>query len=243
MRDDKPIQSPGGSDILRHQAQDRPIQFPTESPHATAIEDHFARIFGQPEQVFHEIVSDIVHIDVHIIPPRPERDCWTLFTTGMSALPMTVPPHLENHENLAFAELMLVLPPSWEVGNNADKWFWPLSWLKKLARLPHEYNTWLGPLHTIPNGDPAKPFAPETKLCCWTLLPPVEVSAQDCTITLADQRIVNIYCLHALHREEMALKLNKGVDALLEALDNAGVTEVLQIKRPPAVRTKLFGLF
>jgi hypothetical protein len=243
MSNDKPSRTPGGSNILRHQAQERDIEAPVETAATDEIEQHFARVFGEPESVFHEIVSDIVHIDVHIIPPRPERDHWTLFTTGMSALPMTLPEHIEDAEQRAFAELMLMLPASWQVGSKDDRWFWPLQWLKRLARLPHEYNTWLGPLHTIPNGDPPKPFSSETKLCCWMLLSPVGVEEADQRITLEDGRVVNIYCLLALHIEEVNLKLNKGPEALIEALDAAGVDEVLQIERRPAVRKKLFGLF
>ncbi|MBK9266166.1 MAG: suppressor of fused domain protein [Polyangiaceae bacterium] len=243
MSDDKPSRSPGGSDILRHEARAREFEPPAASTGTEEIEQHFARVFGEPQSVFHEIVSDIVHIDVHIIPPRPVRDHWTLFTTGMSDLPMNVPKHIEGAEQFAFAELMLMLPASWEVGSDVERWYWPLRWLKQLARLPHEYNTWLGALHTIPNGDPPKPFSPETNLCCWLLLPPVGVDEADQTITLKDGRVVNIYCLLALHREEVSLKLNKGGEALIEALDAAGVSEVLQIDRPPAVRKKLFGLF
>ncbi len=243
MSNDKLARSPGGSDILRHQPQERDIEAPVETAGTDEIEQHFARVFGEPENVFHELVSDMVHIDVHIIPPRPERNHWTLFTTGMSALPMTVPEHIEDAEQFAFAELMLTLPASWKVGNNDDRWFWPLQWLKRMARLPHEYNTWLGALHTIPNGDPPKPFSPETKLCCWMLLPPIGVEEADQRITLKDGRVVNIYCLLPLHIEEVNLKLNKGAEALIEALDAAGVDEVIEIKRPPAVRKKLFGLF
>ena len=34
--------------------------------------------------VFHELVSDIVHIDVNIIPPDNGRDYYVLWTSGMS---------------------------------------------------------------------------------------------------------------------------------------------------------------
>jgi hypothetical protein len=49
--------------------------------------------------------------------------------------------------------------------------------------------------------------------------------------------------MHAIHLEEMSLKLNQGGEALIEAMDRAGVKEILDVKRKPLVRKKLFGLF
>ena len=77
----------------------------------------------------------------------------------------------------------------------------------------------------------------------WLLLPPIDVPAEGRTIPLADGRTVNLYALHALHADEMTLKLDKGTDALLDAFDRAKVAEVLQPMRPSVARRKLFGLF
>lgn len=248
MSDDRTPRSPGGSNILRHQAKERPLEAPAFSAGLEEIEQHFARHFGEPATVFHEIVSDIVHLDVHVIAPSAARNHWTLFTTGMSDLPMTVP---EGLDEFRFAELMMQLPASWRIDALAvtpppadlERWYWPLRWLKQLARLPHTYQTWLGTCHTIPNGDPPSPFSPDTKLCGWMLLPPVSVEPEARTITLADGRVVHLYCLHAVYLEELSLKLNNGSDPLLDAFDRAGVNEVLQLDRKPVVRKKLFGLF
>ena len=45
--------------------------------------------------VFHEIVSDVVHIDLLHVPPRRERPFHTLVTCGMSVRPMNVPQDAE----------------------------------------------------------------------------------------------------------------------------------------------------
>jgi hypothetical protein len=60
---------------------------------------------------------------------------------------------------------------------------------------------------------------------------------------LSDGRRVHLYVLHALHLEELNLKLNRGTDALLDAFDRAHVPEVLDLQRPSSVRRKLFGIF
>jgi hypothetical protein len=247
VADDDEI-SPGGSAILRHRQSPRGWSPPQSLGGEDEIEAHFARYFGQAESVFHEIVSDLVHIDVHVVRPTEGRPWWTLFTTGMSAMPMTVP---EGAEPFAYGELVLLLPPEWRVdligvtppAADLERWYWPIRWLKTLARLPHEHQTWLGMGHTVPNGDPPQPFADNTKMCCWMLVPPVMVPEEARAATLSDGRVVNVYCLHGLYVEEVSLKLNQGAGALLDAFDAAGVTDVLRPDRPPAVRKKLFGLF
>jgi hypothetical protein len=240
--------SPGGSRILRYEEPQRDWQAAAPSANGEQIERHFATHFGEPSTVFHELVSDLVHLDVHIIRPRPERNWWTLFTTGMSDLPMTVP---EGAEHLQRAELILALPPEWKVEalqatpppEDLEQWYWPIRWLKQLARFPHEYKTWLGTGHTMPNGDPPEPFAPNTGLCSWWLLPPNTVPEEAQTVKLEGGGEVNLLSIHALYVQEQTLKLEKGSDALIEAFRKAQVSEVLKLDRSPVVRKKLFGLF
>jgi hypothetical protein len=244
----KDERSAGGTPILRHQARESGSTAPATEALASEIELHFEKHFGPTDTVFHEIVSDLVHLDVYTIRPTRQRNYWTLFTIGMSALAMTPPPGAEEQK---WAELVLYLPSDWDLDrlkispppNDLERWYWPVRWLKMIARLPHEYKTWLAAGHTIPNGDPPAPFARETKLCCWLLLPPISVSPEARRIELSDGRAVNLFALHALHIEEVTLKLHKGLDALLDALERANISEVLALDRKPAVRRKLLGLF
>lgn len=237
MAKDKPVErAPSGVPILRHGEVNRDYENIVETACVDEIEAHIAKYFGTPTNVFHELVSDKVHIDVHFIPPSPERNHWTLFTTGMSALFMNVPPGADDFE---CAELMISLPPNWNVDALAqspppadlERWYWPIRWLKQLARLPHDYNTWLGPLHTIPNGDPPRPFSPETKLCGWVLLLPFSVPEEGQSIALSDGRVVRLYSLYALYAEEMNYKLKYGGEALLDALAETYPSEVLNLSR------------
>lgn len=241
--------SPDGSRILRYGA---PKSGLTPAAQTSAcieeIEKHMATFFGTPATVFHELVSDLVHIDVHFIPPHPKRNCWTLFTTGMSDLPMTPP---DGADDQKWGELMISLPPDWKIDQlqvtpppaDLEQWYWPIRWLKQLARFPHTCQTWLGSGHTIPNGDPPRPFSAATKLCCWLLLPPLRVSSAARQVSLSDGRTVRLYVLHALYLEEMSLKLDKGLDAVLDAFERANVGEVLTLDRASAARKKRFGLF
>lgn len=65
------------------------------------------------QTVFHEIISDKVHIDIHVVAPSKKFPWYTLVTSGMSDVPMRAP---EQYPDLAFAELFLCLPPDWKMG-------------------------------------------------------------------------------------------------------------------------------
>ena len=41
--------------------------------------------FGEVENVFHELVSPDIHVDICIVPPSEKRDYYTLVTMGMGA--------------------------------------------------------------------------------------------------------------------------------------------------------------
>lgn len=231
--------SGSGAPIFRHTERTRPPQHAEGDPEAIeAITRHIAEHVGEPAFIFHEVVSDLVHIDVHVVPPRPERDCWTLVTTGMSDLPMNTPGQLAAQR---FAELMICLPSSWPLPQSGgalvpgspltdERWYWPIRWLKVLARLPHEYSTWLGPGHTVPNGDPPEPFADGTDLCCLLVMAPASVDPAFWTLKRPGHAI-HFYALWPLHRAEMDLKLERGLDALLDRLETLGPDGLALVER------------
>lgn len=161
---------------------------------------------------------------------------------------MTVP---EGADHLARAELILKLPSSWRIDTiqvspisekDESTWYWPVRELKWLARLPHNYQTWLSIGHTVPNGDQPEPFASDTQLCAWLILPPIGESDMQ-SFTLSDGNIINLYVVHGLFKDELELKLNEGTAALLDRFDAAELTEVLDPRRKPVIPRKRFGFF
>ena len=156
---------------------------------------------------------------------------------------MNTPIEVENNEYL---ELSICLPKEWKISEEDfkdDNNYWPLKWLKQLARFPHEYNTWLGFGHSIPNGDPAEPFAENTKLNTMLLLPSVVLNEEFRSLEL-ENKTINFYSLVPLYSEEVNLKMKKGVEALFDGFDKYEVNDILRIDRQnTAKRKKLFGLF
>jgi hypothetical protein len=201
------------------------------------IEGHVARLMGAPSFVWHEMVSSVVHIDVHVILPTEETPHYTLFTTGMSDRPMQVPADLKDPASLQYAELLLMLPSDWFVDPRSvnelrdERKYWPIRLLKSLARFPHECETWLGFGHSVPNGDPPVPFADGTDMCCALLVPPVRVPSEFYELELSDGRSINFYAVVPLYPEELQLKLTRGTNALLDRFDKEGISELLEPKR------------
>ncbi|TYP74784.1 suppressor of fused domain protein [Paenibacillus methanolicus] len=238
--------SPAGIPVYRHEAKDREIDFAAGDEQAIQrITAHVEQHIGPVANVFHEIISDLVHIDILFVPPTPQRNYYTLVTCGMSNRPMTVP---EGAENFRYAELMLCLPPSWPMSEEAfrdEEHYWPVRMLKTLARLPHEYDTWLYHAHTIPNGDPARPYARNTKLAGMLVELPTLVNDPHAffTLNMEADKDVHFFTLVPLYAEEMNLKLAQGTEPLLEKLAQAGVNEIVQLDRKNVAKKKLFGLF
>ena len=138
-------------------------------------------------------------------------------------------------EAYRFAEMMICLPPDWKLGEadfQDEANFWP-SLAQVAGPLPHQYDTWLWMGHTVPNGDPPEPFAPNTDLSAALLSHPVCFDDDVFAIVHAkDDTKIYFLALIPLYREEMEFKLSKGMNALGELLDLAGVTEILDISRP-----------
>lgn len=93
MPDDKEEFSKGGSRIYRHNKIIEPKeQAEVNSNFMELFENHIEKNIGKIENVFHEISSDFIHVDIYIITPTKEKPYYTLVTSGMSSLPQTVPP-------------------------------------------------------------------------------------------------------------------------------------------------------
>jgi predicted Zn finger-like uncharacterized protein len=225
-------ESPSGQPVYRY--AERPTQFEFavgDSENIERISEHIEQHCGPVETVMHELVSDMVHIDVHVVKPTPERNYYTLVTSGMGDRPMAAP---EGAEELRFAELMLSLPPDWKLDEASledGANYWPIYVLKMMARFPHEYQTWLSWGHTLPNGDPAEPYAENTKLCCALLLSPILPDEGFSQLVIDDEKTIHFFSIVPIYQEEIDLKLSQGTEPLVEKFAQAKVSELLDIRR------------
>jgi hypothetical protein len=233
--------SPGGSEIYRHESQSQPdeLQLSRGDPELiSAVESHLDECFGEAERwVLHEVLSPTIHLDVHVVPPSEAFPFQRLVTSGMAELPMTVP---EGFDGTRFAEMTIALPPDWSLDEESfedESVYWPIRLLKQLARLPHDYSTFLGYSHTIPNGDPPEPYAPDTRLCCALIAPPL-VAPEGFGEVEHEGRSLNVLGVLPLYEDEMKFKLKRGTEALFTLFDQAGLTDVVDVARPSVVRRR-----
>ena len=225
-----------GDPVYRY--TERPTQFELaigDSENIEQISKHIERHCGPVDGVMHELVSDLVHIDIHTVKPTQERPYHTLITSGMSDRPMITPQGApEEVARCQFAELMLCLPPQWPLDQESWKnprHYWPIYLLKMLARFPHEFQTWLWWGHTMPNGDPAEAYADNTRLCCALLLSPLRFDREFSQLEVSPEKTIHFLSIVPLYQEEIDFKLNKGAEALCELFDKHQVTELLDVKR------------
>lgn len=198
-----------------------------------AIEAHIAEHYGPESVVWHHPMAELDGSPIHlrIVQPTAERPALTVITVGMSERPMRA------GDRELSSELVIVLPPEWRFEQPSD--LWPLLALDQLANFPHEYDTLLGPGHTIQNPFPWSPTGLIGALFAEQCLAPSEAAE-----TLVHEgRDIHFNAVYFLYEDEMQLKLDKGAEHLWDLLSDAHVTEAVNPDRPSvAPRRRRRGL-
>lgn len=191
------------------------------------IEKHIEEKFGEVTKVFHEIVSDDIHLDILIIPPNEQTDFYKLFTVGMGAKRMNVPKKHEVYQ-LERAEIGLFLPSDFNIDTISEDCFWPAQLLKQVARMPFEQNSWIAHGHTVEiqidtvNGNE---FQGCTLLSLNGGIPEFHINS----------KFIHLYLIVPLYKDEINYLLNNNVDDLLDKFDENGITPVVDINRKSVV--------
>ncbi len=228
--------------VLRHQDLNKPFTPPSGESHLEAITAHVEKHFGKIENVFHELISDQVHVDVLVVAPSEARPFVTLVTSGMSELPMHVP---DGEPSPRFAELVMTLVPAGELSQEGfadERVYWPIRHLKQLARMPHLLDTWLAAGQTV-STDPPEPVTDGVPFCGLAVLelleePPRRLQVRD-DLQIAFLQVV------ALHEDELREKLERGASYLEERFDSEWLRVVFN-ERPsigPAGSEQYLELF
>ena len=209
--------SPGGSAMIRYGGHefDKP-QFGVLDEEtvewAKRREAVYEGFFGPCEQVFHEILPLVPHIDVYQFKPGyKDRDFWTLVTSGISDLPTSLPGSVSKDR----ARIDLVF-----YCDEPEERY--LNMLRALAHFPHDNKTWLGLGHTMPNGNPPLPIFENTpNLDSFLFLPTFvkpdkwlgrQLQIEGCPVVLL--------WVVPITSKECALKLDKGMGAICDLFDS-----------------------
>ncbi len=166
----------------------------------------------------------ILHVEA-----TPTKPFHVLVTSGMSRRPMAAPP-----EEARRVELVIGLEEKWALQPEDladDRNTWPFKLLGVLARMPRAQDAWFGVGHSIPNGDPPKPYISGVDFCGVVLLPPVALPEGFETLTI-DGDEARMLAVVPVYLEEMKLKVEQGAQALAERFDRHQVNEILSLDRP-----------
>ncbi|GAA4961328.1 suppressor of fused domain protein [Algibacter aquimarinus] len=180
--------------------------------------------------VFDEKESEIIHRDIFFIKATKDRPYHILLSCGMSALPMVIPKDIESSE---FVEIMFLLPKEWTLKYESfsdEKNYWPIRIMKEIMMLPHEKKTWFGYGHTYGHEE-AEEFAEGIGFNSVMLAYSMELSDDFTQIEIENDKVVDIYTLIPLYKEELEFKKKNGASALLERFDEFGIEEILEIGR------------
>ena len=208
-------------DVLEERTERRPA---TVTPYEREICQHMEGLFPhRVTRVYREIDSEFLSVNVFVMKAPTKKDFHVLYTTGMSAMPMKLPQEfLPKYKDLERAELLLFLPAEWDIltgyetdADVPDRLWWPVRLMKYLARFPHEFKTWLGWGHSLPNSADCVPYDESTKLC-GAMLGALQENIS--MFRTEDDTQINMYCVIPLYKEEMEYQKTAGTEALMQKL-------------------------
>ncbi|MCC8043695.1 MAG: suppressor of fused domain protein [Oscillospiraceae bacterium] len=213
------------------------------------IDAHFEKVFDvkndSEHRVWHEIISEKVHIDLHLLLPNDSRPFYVVYTTGMSDLPMKFKrpdvtwDYKKTHER---AEIFCLLLPDWSIDfeRRAPKeelicYWWIFEVIKAAARYPHISGNFIGNGHTLQYTSENKPFADNTLLCSaiFAVFDDSDFEGKYGDdlgyMRTADGAHINLLYIIPLYKEELQFKLDHGAEPLLKRLLGDSVKDFSQI--------------
>lgn len=181
------------------------------------VSEHIENYFGESTLVIPEEESPWVMIGVHIIPPAPGCEMYTLVTQGAGARSFR-----DEEGNSCRCELLVNLPPSW--AGRAEDWekpsfSWPVALMRRIARLPFATGAPIGLWHSFDLPEDLMQ-ASGTDFSAAVLLPPQAFpeGAESCPLEdlygEAEESVTFLQVV-PLFAEELRLLLREGREALL----------------------------
>jgi hypothetical protein len=186
-------------------------------------EELFDELFGDCESVSHEVLPMLPHIDVFIYKPGYQgREFYTLVSSGMSDMPMTLPEGVSNDYQRAEI-VMYVTEPKDEY----------INLIRHYARYPHKFETYFAHSHTIPNGQPAESFFSQGSLDTIVFIPTIISPDNEFTDLMHKKSGVSVQLLHLtpITTPESDFKLENGIDELYDLLDEKNHSFILDETR------------
>lgn len=175
---------------------------------------------------FNEIVFTEPRISVHVARPDRPTDPLTLFTTGMSALPMANDSGQD--DPILFAELLMQLPPEWKLDQHAIRemeYAWPILILRELAQMPHLNNRNIGgPIAMVEREGPNDFVASDAHFTGFLLM-------REERIPTVGSKTIDLFRVTPLYWEELQMVQEQGPVSLFQAFDRCSTPRSIDIQR------------
>ncbi|MDD7388562.1 MAG: suppressor of fused domain protein [Lachnospiraceae bacterium] len=194
------------------------------------LEGYIDSHFGSFDEVFHEMVSPDIHLDVLIIEPTDDEPYFKLITEGAGAYKQKAPKKYVDKKG-HYSEFVILLPADWNIKSNESKWYWPIGELKKIARVPGMYNTWLGPGHTLHANEEMESVDSSTKQNSFVLLKHTDSRGNSCEFRMKSGKYMNFYVIMPLYPEELDFIFANGLDALLDRIPDEDLPPIVNPNR------------
>lgn len=194
-------------------------------------EKYISDSVGNFDMIYHELYSPDIHVDILLIPPTEKQNYYKLVTMGMGAYKMNVPDIIKN-KGYDRAELVMYLPPDWNINFKKEEDGWVIRQMKLIARTAIEENSWVGYGHTFSEDAGATiPFADNTKLSSTVFLYALNKDYEHLHFHLPNKDKINFYQVFPLYKEEMEYKQKYGTEELMKLFDDEDIIPVVNINR------------
>lgn len=198
------------------------------------VDEYISKAFGNFENVFHEIISPDIHLDVCFIPPTNEEPFFKLVTMGAGAYEMDIPDKWKEYR-LERAEYVIYVPKEWNLNSPEIADYWPIKVLKDVARLPILCDTWLSFGHTTQADEEGSPYAPNTKFNS-VVLDFCENHQGEVKLETSSGKTINFYQIIPLYPEELEFKMNNDAETLIDLFDKKNIEyKIVDINRRSAL--------
>lgn len=159
-----------------------------------------------------------------------------LMTDGLSDYTMPV---LEKWKGREHTELFFCLPSYWDLDDHSNPNFnWVYEWLFKLETFVREKETWFGPGHTIPCGNPPAPLSATMKQEYLIFLDPMFMEDALQPVVIGDTS-VHFLSVVPLFGDELDYKMGKGTRKIIKKFIARKVDERLDDYRPSVLKSRM----
>ena len=162
-----------------------------------------------------------------------------VMTCGLSDYKMPV---MEKWKGREFNEIFFCLPSYWELDDLTNEHFnWVYDWIFRLEQFVREKQTWYGPGHTIPAGNPPAALSPTMKQEYFIFLDPIYLEEELQPIE-REEKTIFFLSIVPIFPDELDYKIGKGTYKLIQKFRHRNFDERLDDYRVTFLKSR-FRLF